>query len=154
MSNSTKQKPKSEQALAAAAIRKELKDLKLNIKFKVRTDSAAAMTAVRITLINPSPIQVKIVKEIAFKHQYSPRNNQNTTLPQVTYAVVFTEYDDELKQQVLDYTVKYYKIKEDVNIHYMHKQYVTVNENFGKEILSDLYYNILNGHSGKFWNHR
>ena len=152
MSNSTKQK--SPQALAAAAIRKELKDLKLNIKFKVQSDSAAAMTAVRITLINPSPVQVKIVKEIASKYQYSTRNNQNNKLPEVTYAVVFTEYDDELKQQVLDYTVKYYKIKEDVNIHYMHKQHVTVNENFDKEILSDLYYSISNGRVGNFWSHR
>ena len=152
MSNSTKQK--SPQALAAAAIRKELKDLKLNIKFKVQSDSAAAMTAVRVTLINPSPVQVKIVKEIANKYQYSTSNIQNNKLPEVTHVVVFTDYDDELKQQVLDYTVKYYKIKEDVSIYYMHKQYVIVNENFGKEILSDLYYNILNGHSGKFWSHR
>lgn len=152
MSNSTKQK--SPQALAAAAIRKELKDLKLNIKFKVQSDSAAAMTAVRITLINPSPIQVKIVKEIANKYEYSTSNIQNNKLPEVTHVVVFTEYDDELKQQVLDYTVKYYKIKEDVNIHYMHKQHVTVNENFDKEILSDLYYSISNGRVGNFWSHR
>lgn len=152
MSNSTKQK--SPQALAAAAIRKELKDLKLNIKFKVQSDSAAAMTAVRITLINPSPVQVKIVKEIAKKYQYSSRNNQNNTLPEVTHAVVFTEYDDKLMQEILDYTVKYYKIKEDVTTYYMHKQRVTVNENFGKEILSDLYYSISNGRSGNFWFHR
>jgi hypothetical protein len=152
MNSSIKQK--SPQALAASAIRKELKDLKLNIKFKVQSDSAAAMTAVRITLINPSPVQVKIVKEIANKYQYSTSNIQNNKLPEVTHVVVFTEYDDELKQQVLDYTVNYYKIKEDVSIYYMHKQYVIVNENFGKEILSDLYYNILNGNSGNFWSHR
>jgi hypothetical protein len=29
-----------------------------------------------------------------------------------------------------------------------------VNENFDKEILSDLYYNILNGRVGNFWSHR
>jgi hypothetical protein len=152
MSNSTKQK--SPQALVAAAIRKELKELKLNIKFKVRADSTAAMTAVRVTLINPSPIQVKIVKEIASKYQYSTRNNQNNKLPEVTYAVVFAEYDNELRQQALDYTIKHYNIKEDVDLSYMHKQYVTVNENFDKEVLSDLFYSIFNGRSGNFWSHR
>lgn len=154
-------KEKSPQALVASAIRKELKELKLNIKFSVRSDSAAAMTAVRITLINPTPLQVKIVKEIASKYQdsvyygfeksYEYKNNNSS---KVTHAVIITEYDDELRQQALDYTVKHYNIKEDVDLSYMHKQYVTVNENFGKEVLSDLFYSIFNGRSGNFWSHR
>ena len=154
-------KEKSPQALVAAAIRKELKELKLNIKFKVRADSAAAMTAVRVTLINPSPIQVKIVEEISSKYQSSvyygfntSHEYKNNNLPQVTYVVVFTEYDNELRQQALDYTIKHYNIKEDVDLSYMHKQYVTVNENFDKEVLSDLFYSIFNGRSGNFWSHR
>lgn len=143
---------KSVQAQTASMIRKELKTLLSSYKFSVKADSASMMTAVRISGIDiPNSIQEQ-VSQIAKKYQYGhfdgmtdsyEYSNRNKNIPQVTYVTFYYDYSDEFKQAILDKLVKKYSIKENVSINGMHKQYVTLNKNFGPEVLSDLFYREL-----------
>lgn len=107
---------KSNQALAAAAIRKQLKAL--GIPARVTSKGYSMGDSVDVELLNdPTPATVAQVKELCAPYQYGSFNgmediyeytNCNDDLPQTKYLFVSASYSTELRNKVVEYVDSYY----------------------------------------------
>jgi hypothetical protein len=106
----------SNQALAAQAIRKELKAM--GIKASVKSKGYSMGDSVDVTLLNdPTPSVVAAVKDMTAKYQYGHFNgmediyeysNCNDDLPQTKHLFVNVDYSDELRAKVKVFVSNYY----------------------------------------------
>ena len=101
---------KSEQAKAAAQIRKHLKSTGLNCS--VTSDSGSMTSSVRVKIFNQPPEIVKKVTEFADQYQYGhfsgmediyEYSSKVADLPQVKYVFVNNHIDDKLYQKAWDF---------------------------------------------------
>ena len=100
----------SEHALAAKAIRKELK--KNGIKAKVRSSSFVGGNAVDIDLIDVMPAVRKKVEEFAREFEYGSfnsmediyeHNNRRDDIPQVKYVMIDCDFSEELEKEAWEF---------------------------------------------------
>ena len=106
-----RQKMKSSQALAAAAIRNELK--KNGIAARVTSDSASMTSSVRVLILQDvSPATRREVEIFAGRFQYGhfdgmtdsyDVSNRDDSIPQVKFVFVEVKYSDEIQKAARDY---------------------------------------------------
>jgi hypothetical protein len=98
------------QALAAKAIRAELKEM--GVKGRVTSKGYSMGCSVNVSLTDENPETVKKVKDAAAKYQYGHFNgmediyeysNGREDLPQAKFVFVDNNTSDELKQKAWDY---------------------------------------------------
>lgn len=111
----------SQHALAARAIRAELKKAFPGVKFSVRSDSYSMGDSVRISWTDG--VTTDQVSEIADKYQYGHFNgmediyeysNKNVDIPQTKFVQVQRDISDEVYQQVFDLHLQHYSDFESV----------------------------------------
>lgn len=105
-------KQQSTPALAASAIRKELKAAFPAYSFKVTSQRYSGGSSVNVEAQDLSPEQSKIVKSIIDKYQYGSFNgmediyeitNNRDDLPQVQYVSYENGISDNMKKKVIAY---------------------------------------------------
>lgn len=110
----------STQAQAAKMIRRELKENFPNTKFRVRSDSASMMTAVRIFWTDGPTI--RDVDSIVGKFEYGhfdgmtdsyEYSNRRDDLPQVKFVQTHRKISDETKRQTLEKIAEEFGIDAD-----------------------------------------
>jgi len=106
---------KTNQALAAQAIRKELKAL--GIKASVKSKGYSMGDSVNVYLSDETPEVVAQVKDLTGKYQYGHFNgmediyeysNCSDDLPQTKFLFVNNEISDELRAKVTTFVDNYY----------------------------------------------
>ena len=100
---------KSNQALAAAAIRKELKAA--GIKASVTSEGYSMGDSVNISLVDASPETMKAVNSLCKKYQYGhfdgmndiyEHSNSRNDIPQTKFVMIRNENSDATKQAIYD----------------------------------------------------
>ena len=150
-------KPMTTAALAAAKIRKELKQH--GISAKVRSSHFSMGDAVDVTIYDQLPAARKKIEAYCDQYQYGHFNgmqdlyeysNNRTDIPQVKYVSVACEYSDSLKQAAYEATRAYYPGFDEAPESYADAHNFR-NERFG-EYADTMVYQVLTGYRNiGFW---
>ncbi|MCP3660200.1 MAG: hypothetical protein GY830_07815 [Bacteroidetes bacterium] len=114
---------KTQAALAAKAIKKELKSKFPNVKFSVRSDNFSMGDSVNVSWINGVP--ARLVEEIISKYQYGSFNgmediyehtNTRDDMPQSKFVSCHREISDEILNKAFEDAKEYFAFFKDVKV--------------------------------------
>ena len=98
-------KPPSEQSKVAKIIRAKLAEMSVTARVKSR--SAAMVTAVDVYVMNLKPDRFEAVKQFCMKYEYE-QGSARSDIPQVKYITVAPEYSTVLMQAAWEWCVGEY----------------------------------------------